>query len=257
MTEASRLTRLTGEALALCYRGATGYEAILRPTEALVLSGAPHADFNYAVIDASPRAETVLREFAAIASARKLPLIVMAVSAVAERLRPVAAALGLQDGGTFPLMERDASMPALPSGEFECRQVTTDADRIASNQLLSRASGIPMDAVNAAYGPLVLSAPGLDVFIACRGGEPICSVQTTRAGADVGIWAMVTPPEFQRQGAGRALLAHALAHHVERGAQRFYLGSTAAGRRLYESAGFVLVDEWAVWLDGDSSQAHG
>ncbi len=257
MSEISRLTRLSGEALVLCYRGARNFEAILRPTEALVLSGTPHADFNYAVIDESPHAEGALRDFVGVATARNVPLIVMATSAVAPRLGPVAEALGLDAGGSFPLMVRDAARPAQGDDRFTFRPVVDVSGLAVANRLLARASGIPEDAVNAAYGPLLLSSPGLDVFVAYRNGEPVCSVQTTRAGSDVGIWAMVTPPEFQRQGAGRALLAHVLAHHGDRGAQRFYLGSTAAGQRLYESSGFVPLDEWTVWLSGASSQtAH-
>ena len=257
MSETSYLTRLAGEALALCYRGATGYEAILRPTESLVLSGQPHADFNYAVIDTSPHAEDALREFVAVATARKLPLIVLVPSAAAPRLKPVAESIGLLDGGAFPLMTRNASMPEPPSPEFECRPVVDERGLRVANRILSRASGIPEDAVNAAYGPRLLSAPGLGLFVAYRKDEAVCAVQTTRDGADIGIWAMVTPPEFQRQGAGRALLAHVVAYHAKQGARRFYLGSTAAGRRLYESTGFAAIDEWSVWLSGTSSQAHG
>jgi GNAT superfamily N-acetyltransferase len=258
MTEVQYFTRLSGEALAQCYRGAAGFEAILRPTEALVLSGQPHADFNYALLDESVHAAAALREFVGIAGTRGVPLIAMATPAAAATLEPVAAELGLQAAGSFPLMTRDGAMPERSETDYACRAATGEEDLLEANRILSLASGIPVEAVNAAYGPAVLGGAGFELFLASRKGEPICAVQTTRAGGgDVGIWAMVTPPAFQRQGAGRALLGHVLAHHVERGAKRFYLGSTAAGRKLYESFGFGAIGEWTVWLSGESSQAHG
>ena len=90
----------------------------------------------------------------------------------------------------------------------------------------------------------------MDVFLARRGAAPVAALQTTRFGATVGIWAMGTAPEHQRQGAGRALLGAAMAHHRARGAARFYLGATEAGRPLYERAGFRTVAEAAVWAVG-------
>jgi GNAT superfamily N-acetyltransferase len=126
--------------------------------------------------------------------------------------------------------------------------VTNERELAESNGLLARAGGIPRDAVNRAFGSAVLSGPGVDVFVAYRGEQAVSSVQTTRAGKDVGIWAMVTPPELQRQGAGRALLAQVLAHHLGEGTERFYLVSTPAGHRLYESVGFTAVDQWSAWV---------
>lgn len=54
---------------------------------------------------------------------------------------------------------------------------------------------------------------------------------------------MMTPPRHQRRGAGRCLLANALAESWTPETQQALLLSTPAGRRLYESLGFRAVDE--------------
>jgi len=54
---------------------------------------------------------------------------------------------------------------------------------------------------------------------------------------------MMTPPEHQGRGAGRALLSQALNSEWDRSVDRSVLLGSPAGRRLYESLGFVAVDE--------------
>ena len=80
------------------------------------------------------------------------------------------------------------------------------------------------------------------------------AVCSSRAGSTVGIWTMSTPPDKQRQGAGRAVLLAAMQDHVKRGAETFYLIATAAGKPLYDNLGFRTVDELSIWLVGKSSQ---
>jgi ribosomal protein S18 acetylase RimI-like enzyme len=64
----------------------------------------------------------------------------------------------------------------------------------------------------------------------------------------VGIWYMATAPQYQRQGSGHALLTHVIAGAIERGADTFYLGATAAGYPLYERLGFRTVGTPSIWL---------
>ena len=80
------------------------------------------------------------------------------------------------------------------------------------------------------------------------------AVCTSGARATVGIWTMSTPPDKQRQGAGRAVLLDAMHDQVKRGAETFYLIATAAGKPLYDKLGFATVDELSIWLVGESSQ---
>src|SRR5947209_11992522 len=48
------LWRLAGEGFALFLRAAPGYEARMTPYAALILSGEPIADLNYAILDEGP-----------------------------------------------------------------------------------------------------------------------------------------------------------------------------------------------------------
>ena len=104
---------------------------------------------------------------------------------------------------------------------------------------------------------MILDGPGLDIFVTRQGGRAISSLQTTRLGAIVGIWAMTTAPEHQRQGAGRALLNYVIAYHWGRGANCFFLGATAAGQPLYERIGFRTMAKAAIWVAGHATQAPG
>lgn len=81
------------------------------------------------------------------------------------------------------------------------------------------------------------------VFLAWDGDEAISTVWTVRLGAAFGVMEMMTPIEYQRRGAGRALLTAGLEQAWAEGATESLLLSTPAGRRLYESVGFVAVDE--------------
>lgn len=68
---------------------------------------------------------------------------------------------------------------------------------------------------------------------------------------------MSTPPEEQRQGAGRAVLLAAMDHYRTRGAETFYLCATLAGKPSYDSLGFKAVDDTPIWVVGHSEQFAG
>jgi GNAT superfamily N-acetyltransferase len=102
-----------------------------------------------------------------------------------------------------------------------------------------------------------LTTPGVEYFLAWAGDDPVSTVTTLADGPTVGIWTMATAPARQRQGAGRTLLSHALAHHRARGAELFYLLATEAGQPLYERVGFHTLAEPAVWVSGHSVQVMG
>ncbi len=60
---------------------------------------------------------------------------------------------------------------------------------------------------------------------------------------------MATEPAYQRQGAGRSLLATVMHRHIAQGCESFYLGASAAGKVLYERLGFRTISEASVWLN--------
>jgi hypothetical protein len=70
----------------------------------------------------------------------------------------------------------------------------------------------------------------------------------------------MTPLAHQRRGAGRAVMATALRESWTADVTQSVLLATPAGRRLYESLGFVAVDEGITCyrgLDDDVLEAIG
>ncbi len=251
----SIIWRLVGESIGLLFRAAPGYEAHLTPHACLALSGEPAADLNVIVVDGGPEPHACLRTHMERVRSRDLPVMVLLTGKVAEPLAPAAAELGLAHAGGMPLMVCTPTAPGGGSDRFTVERITSDGERRTAVSLAAAAFSLPPDVVERACGTGLLDAPGFDYFVARRfDGTPVSSVQTTRSGSAVGIWVMATPPQHQRQGAGRALLEGVMAHHLERGAELFYLGATAAGLPLYESVGFHTIDEAAVWLRGESTQ---
>jgi GNAT superfamily N-acetyltransferase len=249
------LWRLVGEGLALCYRAAPGYEAQLTPQASLILSGEAVADLNYAVIDDGPHAEARLREFDLRIQARGLPIYVFLTDAVSNSLTPLAQSLALQHVGEMPLMTYAPTTLPAQSGDFRCERVESEQDLQQANRVAASAFGLPVEAVQRAWGTIILDGPGVDIFLARQNGDALSSVQTTRMGSTVGIWAMGTTADHQRKGAGQALLNHVIAYHAGRGAKLFFLCATAEGQPLYERVGFRTLAKTEVWVVGQTTHA--
>ncbi len=249
------LWRLTGEAFALCYRAARGYEIHLTTEASLILSGEPVADLNYAILDAGPKVAERLREFCQVIRVRKLPIIALITDQASEQLTPIAIDLGFRYAVQIPLMTYRPRAVNEDTGPFQVGRVEDLQDLKEMNYIIASGFSMPGESVVRTFGPEFLDGPGVDAFLAWRDGIAVSTVQTTRTGPTVGIWAMATPPEHQRQGAGRVLLNHVIAYHSARGAKFFYLGATAAGKPLYERIGFQTVAEAQAWVLGESTQA--
>jgi GNAT superfamily N-acetyltransferase len=247
------LWRLVGEGLALCYRAAPGFEVRLTPQASLILSGEAVADLNYVVIDDGPQAEAHLREFVHLIQARSLSVYVFLTDALSTSLTPLAQSLGLHHVGEMPLMIYAPTTMPSPSGDYHCERVESEQDLQEANRVAASAFGLPEEAVQRAWGPIILDGPGVDIFLARQNGGAISSVQTTRMGSTVGIWAMGTAAGHQRKGAGQALLNHVIAYHAGHGAQLFFLCATAEGQPLYERVGFRTLAQTNVWLVGHTT----
>ena len=81
------------------------------------------------------------------------------------------------------------------------------------------------------------------IWIAWDDAEPISAIWIGRRDRWLGVMEMMTPKRHQRRGAGRALLTRALVEHWSAETESAVLIATPAGRRLYESVGFVANDE--------------
>lgn len=238
----------------LMCRNASGYEAHLLRDSGQILTGEPHADMNFAFIGSPSETARHLWLFHERAATRGLPMIVLSPPDTAEHLTAEAESLGYVPAGEVPLMVCLDPDPGPASHPYVIENIDDPALLSESTPVSARAFGLPDAAVVRVYNPDSLAMSGVDYFIARRDGEVWSFVQTTRIGAQVGIWAMATAPEYRGQGAGRALLEAVLTHHRRHGAELFYLMASSAGQRLYEQVGFHETSRLASWLSGSSAQ---
>jgi GNAT superfamily N-acetyltransferase len=85
-------------------------------------------------------------------------------------------------------------------------------------------------------------------LIAELDGMPACTGVSIVAGAWVGVFIVATIDTFRRRGLGAALTAKLVTDAVERnGVSRALLQSSEMGKPVYESLGFVTVEDWTRW----------
>jgi hypothetical protein len=235
-------------------RAAPDREVHLTPHDWLVLSGEPVADMNMGLVAGGPQPVERLRVFGQLLHQRRLPGLIFFTEAVANPLAPTAVSLGLQPAGPLPLMVRDTATVTTAASPYDVRRVTDEKELAIANQLVADAFSFPLATVNRVSGPGALESPGVSLFVAWDGEQPRSTVATVQVGPHVSVWSMATPPAHQRKGAGRAILDHVFVYHAQRGATVFYLLASAAGKPLYDRAGFRTVAELAVWCLGHSTQ---
>ena len=166
----------------------------------------------------------------------------------AQSLAPVATRLGLTAVGAAPLMVLRPDVSVQPGRPTKIvRALGPELVSIAGD-LIAAAFDTPRDVIARCIDVGMTETAGVETYIAWGDEGPMCTVSVTPTGDTAGITLMATPPEHQREGMGRALLTQVIADYRRRGAERFHLGSSEAGRRLYASLGFELVADLPVWV---------
>jgi GNAT superfamily N-acetyltransferase len=161
---------------------------------------------------------------------------------------PAHAARGAMTAAGFevtavaePLM-RCVTPPPTYDSRFRVRQVASEAELLSAIGLTSAAHQVDASLLDATIGAAARSGEA-QVWLAEEDGAPASTVWLRRSGASLGVMEMMTPPQHQRRGAGRALLTTALAASWTDDVHDALLLATPAGRRLYERVGFTAVDE--------------
>ena len=249
------LRRLTNDAVTTFLGEAERFEAAARPGLQLVLSNEPIADMNMLVAGAGADHDH-FRHMVTACLEREIPFLAIIFPDADKALDNIAADLGLVYAVDFPMMVRD-NLPLEPSGNPEVdvvrAQSAEDAD--ASADVMASAYSMPKDSVVRALPASLFNAPGVDVYVARINGEAAGTVTLTYHGDTCGIWAMGTDAARQRGGIGLRLLSTAMVQARNSGIQRFFLGSTPAGFRLYEGLDFKTVCSARVWVSGETHQA--
>ncbi|MFI4973275.1 MAG: GNAT family N-acetyltransferase [Caulobacterales bacterium] len=261
MDETEELIRLCARALVAQMNAGPGFELHMTRNCVLGLTDEPLADFNMLILGPDPDAEVFLTRSVARARERGLPLLAMMSPHVAQTLAPVATRLGLTAAGTSPLMvlrpETSLGTPIRPSRPVKVTRALGPELVGIAGDLVAAAFDLPRDVVARCIDVGITETAGVETYIAWGEDGPMSAVSVTPTGNTAGISLMATPPEHQRKGMGRALLAQVMDDYRRRGVERFHLGATEAGRPLYASLGFEPIADLSAWVLGHSTQVHG
>jgi GNAT superfamily N-acetyltransferase len=248
MDETEELIELCVRSLAAQMIGGPGIELHMTRRCIVGLTDEPLADFNRLTLGDDPDAEGFLIRAAARAKERGRPLSAVMSPQASQALAPVATRLGFTAVGTAPLMVLRPGVAVEPGRTVTVvRALGRDLVAIAGD-LIAAAFDEPRDVIARCIDVCVTATAGVETWIALGDEGPMCTVSMTPTGDTAGVTLMATPPQHQRKGIGRALLTQVIADYRRRGVQRFHLGSSEAGRRLYESLGFELVADLPVWV---------
>lgn len=248
MDETEELLQLCVRALASQMIAAPGVELHMTRSCILGLTDEPLADFNRLILGADPDAEGFLVRSVERAKERGRPLSAVISPHVAQSLAPVATRLGLTAVGVAPLMVLRPDISVQPGRPTKIVRALGPELVGVAGDLIAAAFDTPRDIIAKCIEVGMTETSGVETFIAWGDEGPMCTVSVTVTGGTGGVSLMATPPEHQRKGMGRALLSRVIDDYRRRGVERFHLGSTDAGRRLYESLGFKLVADLSVWV---------
>ena len=217
----------------------------------VVLSGGPHVDVNQAALFGTAGTDTASAVASHVAETG-FPCLLAVSSTVSVDVSSVLHDHGWQ---AMTIPEAIFFAPAIPpvkTSDFEIRRVRTPEDHAAVQRLFVEAHGYSTAFTAGMYGPALLDRPDVGAWLAWDGPIPVSCVFVTRIDRSLGVFDMMTSPGHRRRGAGSAVLTSALADAAgaDAGAHTVAFWATPLGRPLYESLGFTLVDDVAVWTLG-------
>ena len=253
--EPERLARLMACGLAMFCELVPQGEVLWTPSGVAALSGSSDPGYNTTLLWGGAEPVDLARLVDFLAARGRFATHLMSAQAL-DVLAPYAPLYGLVPAGRMPIMAFEPRTAAAPRlGPYRVERLSRWADvRDIAAPMVMEAFGLPPKAALAVLSESAVADRGLDVFVAWRRSTAMSTVYTTRIDDAVGIWSMATPVRHRRQGAGRAVLQAAMAHHMGRGARLFYLGATAQGMPLYEQLGFATKTTLAVWATGPAAQ---
>jgi GNAT superfamily N-acetyltransferase len=227
--------------------GAPGLIVETKDGSTMAISGEPMYWSNWLFITSEIAGNRVVDSFIEEVTRRGLPSTIVCKKEFTSQIQPAVEGAGYIRTADSALMTLVAKSD-FPQGKgCRLRKLTDTSMNDALAEIIGRGTGAPKDAVNRLIAPSI-AAKNIEVFIALRDALPVATVTTTIRDTTVGIWRMVTAPEYQRQGIGQALLAQIINLYRERNLHQFYLIANSIGRRLYEKLGFVAIADLAQWV---------
>jgi GNAT superfamily N-acetyltransferase len=96
--------------------------------------------------------------------------------------------------------------------------------------------------------PELLDAKGITAFLVEEAGERVATSLGILVGDHVGVFSVSTLPQHRRRGFGRVATTAVIQDAYARGARVAFLKSSPQGKPLYESLGFVTVENWRTYV---------
>jgi GNAT superfamily N-acetyltransferase len=239
-----------GEALA-GWSGVPGAEHTVGDGSWTYLSALPSADVNMALFHGSDPDD--LQAVVGRINKAAVPAMVFFAG------DGLTLAENLDDGwshvGSMPFMI--AEVARTPQRLDPRVRRATAEDRAAVVGLMADAFGLAPEVI----GPivdvsLVGHEEGMAAWLLEDEGQAVSTVVCGRVGDAITLWCMATPERFARRGFARALLASTMARAASDGVQIGLLGATPAGKPLYDATGWSTVEDWEIFINGDSAQFH-
>jgi GNAT superfamily N-acetyltransferase len=131
----------------------------------------------------------------------------------------------------MPIMVRRPGPLVAPPASVRVSEVHTQEELTSVERVIVDGFPLPGQSLD----PALLGRPGWRFWLGRCDGAPAAAAYTFDDGTAVGVYWLATLPEHRSRGAGRAVLATAVAAAPGR---HVTLIATEAGRPLYESAGF-------------------
>jgi hypothetical protein len=150
-----------------------------------------------------------------------------------------AARLGLTERTAMPGMTvtpDELSDP--PVADLEIVPVDDEAGLVEAARVVTEGSGRPADFWEPAYGHGILRLAGMTVYVGRALGRSVTTAIGYRAGRDVAVFSVSTPPEHRRRGYGAAITARACRDGFANGADLAWLQTSPMGESVYRALGF-------------------
>ncbi len=170
------------------------------------------------------------------------PAIVFTSGALTAAARAPLLGAGFELAETAEPLMRCGQPPAVAAAPFRVAPATRESDVELAIDVTAEAHRVDRSLLAASIG-IGARSDGREVWLAWDGEEAVSALWLAREGGTIGVMEMMTPKRHQRRGAGRCLLTGALTATWDATIAEAVLLATPAGRGLYESVGFVAVDE--------------
>jgi GNAT superfamily N-acetyltransferase len=214
-----------------------------------MLSGERHCELNMCVLLPGSGAAAA-RALVAVLDDVDLPAVVSVPSDHDPERDAVLVGAGFAGAALAEPLMACATRPAPASSPFRVAPAASAADVSAALAIAAEAHAVDAAMLERTYGRAAREVPGVTVWLAWDGPEPVSALWVVADATWLGVKSMMTPARHRRRGAARATLTAALAEAWRPRTRGALLWSTPAGRPLYEACGFAALDEAASWSRG-------